>query len=329
MPLAAEPPRDGTPRGARLPDRFWIGLSLIALAGLVWRVLYVLVWKRPSLPCGLNLCGDELYYAAQAETIADGRWFEDPFRAGFPAADHPPLHVLVLAPVDWLTGHRLVAMRLFVAVLGALAVVPVGLLGRRIGRSGTTGVAGGERVGLLAAGLAALNANLWMNDGLLMSETLATVLIVCTLLALYRYLDRPSIGAAALVGLSCGLTILTRAEMALFLPIAFLPLALAHRSLPWSRRVAQVAVTGVVTLAVLAPWVAYNLGRFQEPVLLSTNEGTVLVGSYSASGACGRSSPPVTRSWPRTPERTSRSSRTISATRPSSSCAPTSGGCPR
>ncbi len=57
---------------------FWL---LVAAAGAL-RVLYVLAAKR-----GEPVVGDQIYYYAQAVTIADGNWFADPFRPGELAAD--------------------------------------------------------------------------------------------------------------------------------------------------------------------------------------------------------------------------------------------------
>jgi hypothetical protein len=46
-----------------------------------------------------------------------------------------------------------------------------------------------------------------------------------------------------------------------------------------ARRVAQLGAVTAATLAVLAPWVAYNLGRFDDPVLVSTGGGGALAAS--------------------------------------------------
>ena len=51
---------------------FW---AIVAIAGL-WRVVYVLLAKDSD-----PLVGDQIYYSAQASTIANGDWFADPFTA--------------------------------------------------------------------------------------------------------------------------------------------------------------------------------------------------------------------------------------------------------
>lgn len=260
--------------------RFEIGLALIALTGLIGRWAYVLLAKRPADVCtGADgarqlLCGDALYYKAQADTIAAGRWFEDPFRAGWPAADHPPVTALVLAPVSWVTGGDHIAMRLFLGVLGAVTIVLIGLLGKRLA---------GPRAGLLAAGIAAVNPNLWVNDGVLMSETLATLLFVIVVLLVYRLWDAPTRWRAVLVGVALGLLTLTRAELAMYLPFVVLPMLLVRRGLAVKRALTLVVLAGVAAGAVLVPWTAYNLTRFRQPVVISTNDGLTLWGANCES----------------------------------------------
>ena len=75
--------------------RFWRILLLIVLAALALRVGYVLLAKRhePAL-------GDQIYYVAQANTLARGDGFTDP-RDGSQTAEHPPLTALVLTPTAW------------------------------------------------------------------------------------------------------------------------------------------------------------------------------------------------------------------------------------
>jgi 4-amino-4-deoxy-L-arabinose transferase-like glycosyltransferase len=160
--------------------------------------------------------------------------------------------------------------RLLMTAFGAAVIVAIGLLGRKVA---------GERAGLLAAGLAALNANFWMNDVLVMSETLGTLAIALTLLAVYRYIDDPSVRRAAVVGALIGVAGLARAELLLLLPVTFLPVALARRNQPIPARLGRWLLAGLAGFAVLLPWTVYNLVRFEQPVLLSTNDGLTLVGA--------------------------------------------------
>jgi 4-amino-4-deoxy-L-arabinose transferase-like glycosyltransferase len=256
--------------------RFWRILLLIALAALALRVAYV-AFAKTNQP----IHGDQLFYNAEANRLARGDGFLEPFdpqalsrgviREGKdPAADHPPLTVLVLAPVSFVTSQALIPQRLTMAMLGTGVVLVIGLLARRLA---------GDRAGWIAAGIAAIYPNLWVNDGLIMSETLAALVVALALLYAYRLIREPNIWNALIVGALCGLGALTRAELVLLVPLLAVPAALVARSVASAQRW-KLAGVGVLAAAVLiAPWVGYNLARFDEPTYLSTNDGIALIGS--------------------------------------------------
>jgi len=264
-------------------------LAIVVLA-LAVRVGYVAGAKRG--PCLVREIGsiptqcargDQLFYNGEANRLAQGDGFvvwAVPGAAAPPAADHPPLTALVLAPVAWVTMHGpmrwvndptgLTEERYFMTLLGTLLVVLIGLLGRRIG---------GDRVGLVAALLAALYPNLWVNDGLVMSETVAGVTVVGTLLVVYSLRDRPRVRTALLCGACCGLVALARAELILFVPLLAVPAALTSRGTTRRRGLALAASAVAATLLVVGPWVLYNESRFKDTTLLSTNDGITLAGA--------------------------------------------------
>lgn len=255
------------------PRRFWRTLLLIVLAALALRVGYVLVAKRhePAL-------GDQIYYVAQTNTLARGEGFTDP-RDGSQTAEHPPLTALALTPTAWLAQHlgsvgassdHVLPMRLTMTLFGAAVVLVIGLLGRAVG---------GDRVGLLAAALAAVYPNLWVNDGLVMSETLATLAVALAILLTYRFIRVPKASTAAWVGVAIGLAMLARAELGLLLPLMVLPVALMLRALPVTRQLLLFLLTCAVSLVVVSPWLIANLTRFEEPVVFSTNDGLTLCGA--------------------------------------------------
>jgi hypothetical protein len=237
------------------------------------------------------LHGDELFYSAAAEHLADGGGFtENPLAvlAGAepgPAADHPPLTVVVLAPVSWLGDApplswigdetHVAQQRWVMAALGTALVALVGLLGRAVGRALRTRRA--DDVGLLAAALAAVYPGLWISDGLVFSETVANVCLVATLLLAVRTLQRPSRATLVGLGCACALAALARAELVLLVPLVALPAVIAGHE-PGARA-KPAMVTLVAAGTVLAPWLVFNLVRFEEPVLLSTNVGLALAGS--------------------------------------------------
>jgi 4-amino-4-deoxy-L-arabinose transferase-like glycosyltransferase len=238
-------------------------IAAVAAGALVLRVVYILGWKLDQ-----PLRGDAVYYSWQAEVLADGKGFVRPYFGG-PAADHPPLTSLAMTPFAWATDS-LTTRRLAMAVVGVAVVIACAYLGHLLA---------GPRAGAIAGVIAAVYPNLWMNDALIMSDTLTALFVALFLIAIYRWRDRPSVRNAGLVGLAAGLGTLTRAEIPLLVVLVAVPVMLSVRSLARADRLRSLATTAVVSGLVIAPWVVPNLVRFDRPVLLSTNDGITLVGA--------------------------------------------------
>ena len=246
-------------------NRFWVRLLLIVVLALTVRVGYIAVakWNDPIEQ------SDALYYATQAQQLAEGNGFEHR-EYDRPAADHAPLTQISQAPTALVFGRSVLAQRLVQALYGTAAVVAIALLARRVA---------GDTVGLWAAGLAAVYPNLWVNDAVVMAETLTAVLTALLLWAVYADADRPSHRGALLIGALAGLAALSRAELGLLGVLAFLPMAYRTRD-TWGRRLGALGLAGLAGAVVLAPWTLYNSTRFDEPVLISTNDGLTLVAAY-------------------------------------------------
>ena len=290
-------------RLARPP--FWaVVLAATALAVGV-RLAYTAGSTVPSEP-GFLVSSDPIYYHQQALAVADGKGFVAPYRTdGAPSADHPPLLVLVLAAVSKLGLSSFAAHRAVTALVGAAVVPLLALLARRLA---------GERTGLVAAGLAAVAPVLWANDGQLMPEPLYAVAVAAVLLVAHHLWDgaspragrvpsdgRPTeptrfggvVVGAAVLGALIGLAGLARGEGLLLLGFTVVPVALWAPALAgWRSRLAVVAVAGVACGVVLCPWLAYNAGRFEERVLLSSSADSAFAGAncdatYSGPGLGG------------------------------------------
>src|SRR3954470_13604975 len=239
-------------------------LPLIALFALPARLTYVLIVLKHT-PVG----GDGLEFHLLGNQLANGDGYIQPLLVSpghVPTADKPPLYPLLLALPSLVGWDSLVAHRVTSCLIGAVLVVAVGLLGRRVG---------GERVGLIAATLAAVYPLLIAVDGSLRSESLYAPLIAFTLLASYRLIDRPGFGRAAVLGACVGLAALTRSEALL---LGGLLLVLVALRLPRPSGLKYTATMSVVALLVLAPWVARNWAEFGQPVL-STNSGSLAYGA--------------------------------------------------
>lgn len=245
---------------------FRIWFAVIVAGSAILRIVYVLAAKR-----GEAVVGDQIYYSAQAVTIANGNWFADPFLEGRYAADHAPLTSLLLAPVSWSDDNPFLLQRLVMACFGVLVVIGIGVLARWLF---------GRRVALVATAIAAVYANLWMNDGLLMSETFAAAGVVAVLLTVYVYDLRRSTRWAVAIGAVLGLAGLARAELLLLGPLVVVPLTLVNRDgQAWSRRIGQLAAAAAVALLVVSPWVVRNLIRFEDTTVISTQDGLTLIGA--------------------------------------------------
>lgn len=245
--------------------RCWF-VGIVALAAL-WRLFYVLVFKT-----GDDVVGDQIYYSGQAVTIANGDWFADPFIPGAFAADHAPLTALAVAPVSWSDADPFLAQRLLMAAYGVAVVAGIGLVTRWLTDRTTS---------LVATAIAAVYANLWMNDGLVMAETPTALAVVALLFAAYRFdLSRRRVDVI-LVGALVGLAGLARSELLLLGLLLVVPLVLTGRHAPADRRqrVVHLALAGLAAVVVISPWVIRNNIRFDESVSMSTQDGLTLIGT--------------------------------------------------
>jgi len=167
---------------------------------------------------------------------------------------------------SWLGFDTPLAHRLASCVLGVAAVVVVGLVGRRIA---------GDWAGILAAGVAAVYPELWINDGMLVSESMYILVIAATLLFAYRLWASRSWVDAALLGALIGLSALTRPEAVILVPLIGLPFLFSRRD-RFPRRVGTFFVIGGLCLLVILPWWVRNLSQFRDPTFLATGNGVVL-----------------------------------------------------
>jgi 4-amino-4-deoxy-L-arabinose transferase-like glycosyltransferase len=236
---------------------FWRWLGLITVSGLALRLLIIaLSWHE-------KVNGDGSDWSAWGNLNAAGHWFVSPTSLR-PDALRPPAWAIVLTFWAWLGQHGEHSQQILACLIGSCTVVLIGVCARRVA---------GERVGLIAAGIAAGYAGLWVYERAILSEALLLPEIAVFLLLVYRFRSAPSLGRCAVLGGMCGIMAMTRSEQVLILPLVVLPAVLAATRGSWRRAISWLAVAVVVMLLVLAPWTIFNLGRFQRPVLLSNGFG--------------------------------------------------------
>jgi 4-amino-4-deoxy-L-arabinose transferase-like glycosyltransferase len=280
LDVDVDDPQAPARRGRSRSGSFGLWLGGAAGLGLLIRLMNVFWWRpttdRPGY-LGYRLWGDAFYYHHQANELADGKFFINPIKYVFDgvevaSAGHPPLYTIYLSfwsffGIDSVTAHRVVS-----GFLGVATIIVVGFVGRRLA---------GNAAGVIAATIVAVYPFFWINDGMVMSESLVVLVAAVVLATAYSFVRSPNTRNAVWFGLACGAGALTRTEMALLFPLLLVPLALLARTLARRDRFKLAVVGCVVGAALVAPWVAFNLARFDKPVFLSTGIGNTL-----AYGSC-------------------------------------------
>jgi 4-amino-4-deoxy-L-arabinose transferase-like glycosyltransferase len=275
-PLAAVDPGETaeTETAETLSTRaWWWWLGGITLVGYLIRLLSVL--GRPHRVPG----GDGAYYFYASKLLVEGKGWINPFIYLEPAhhmvktAAWPPLFVLIMAVPQVLGIHSYEGARLWLCIFSLLAIILSAYLGREVA---------GRRVGLVAAAIVAIYPNIWMSVDLGLSEAMTPVLIAWLLWMTYRFWKQPGYRRAIWLGLSMGITLLGRDELGLLALFIIVPLVLSARALSWLDRVKVLAVGAVVSTLVVAPWIGYNLSRFDDPVFISTGLGPTLASANCA-----------------------------------------------
>jgi 4-amino-4-deoxy-L-arabinose transferase-like glycosyltransferase len=131
-------------------------------------------------------------------------------------------------------------------------------------------------VGLIAAGLAALYPNFWINDGMLMVETV--FMLAITLATYFAYGIVRGGGRRDVVSMSVALAVaaMVRPEALILYPTLLLALVLLRRDQPWRERWLRLGMAALVPIVAFAPWAIYNQTRFDQPVPVSTGAGQTL-----------------------------------------------------
>ncbi len=281
-PASEEGTRNGQRGSTAAPWR--LSMLLITLLALSVRLGYAFIYRRHSQPTG-----DAYYYHYQANLLASGKGFINPDTYYFvgrtvAAADHPPLWTLVLALAALIGLKSFFSQILWSCVIGGLSVAVVGLAAREVA---------GRRAGLAAAAIAAAYPTFWIDDGALMSETLVITTTAAVIWFFYRFWHGPSIRRAVLLGVTCALAALTHSELVLLVPVLVVGVALGGLAPGVRRRLALSAGVVLGALLTFAPWWIYNIPRFSNPVLLSSQLGVTLEGANCPATYSG----PLIGSW--------------------------------
>lgn len=260
--LDAADPTPGSADSVRGVDKTFLRrLGAIVVAAMAWRLLYV------HLELPIRVISDENWFVYEARVMFTNHPWTTFFYPVEPSALHGPLTSLIVSPFAWLFPHATVGLRNVIAVLGSLTVAVLGFAGYELG---------GPKVGLLAAGIVAVLPDFWIRDGLVVSEPVATFFVALASLVAIRAWHRFRIWHPIMMGALAGLVCLARPEASLAIIVIALLLCLRR-----GMRTSLISIGLVVTAAaiVLAPWFAYNQGRFKDTVFVSNNLGITLAGA--------------------------------------------------
>jgi hypothetical protein len=273
-------------------------LAAILLVALGLRFAWLAATDTELLPLS-----DPQYYHATATNLAEGRGYsvavdERGFVSG-PASEGTafwaPGYPLALAPLYKAFDSDQRAAKVFNAVVGALTVVPVFVLGRALGaaraggarpanartrdiaegtqrraRTSDAGITSADGVGLAAAGLFAVAPSLVFWTASLFSEPLFTFAIASTLALAVWAGERRSLAAYFVVGLALIATAFVRSQGALMIvPVA----VLLVRDFDLRSLVRVFAPVAVATLLLVGPWAIRNEGVMGRPYLINNNLG--------------------------------------------------------
>lgn len=235
-------------------------LGGLVLLALLLR-LYLLGRMEPP-----PLSGDARNYVVMVEQLLETGVYG--YMSTEPNAYVTPGYPLFLAAVFGLGGSE-AAVRVLQSALGAATLIPLALLAREVA---------GERCALLAALMLALHPSWLRAPAHLLTEVLFTFLFSLYLWVQWRALtggrwERPWL--PLLSGVLLGLAVLVRPVVLPLLPLAWLYLMVARRSLrPW--RAALWAAAGLA--AVMLPWWIRNAVTLGQLILTATQAGNPILG---------------------------------------------------
>ncbi|MEK6978461.1 MAG: glycosyltransferase family 39 protein [Candidatus Hydrothermarchaeota archaeon] len=235
----------------------------VALLGVLALAAILRLWglEQPLWP-------DEALYLQTARNLYLGRGLTFD---GTPWQEtQPPLFIFSLAISNLLLGPSEPAARVVGPLFGVLGVLAVYQLGRALY---------GERVGLLAALLLAVNPAHWFFSRMALADVPLATLLTLSAYLLYTGHEKGDGRTLALAGVAMGLACLTKRIGLLVYPITLLYLTGRSR-MAWTR---DRAVLGMLALsmALQLPWFIRNYALFGDPLV---SAGSYIAGIFGSRG---------------------------------------------
>ena len=249
-------------------SRPWLAPALLILLALAVRTAVVIEdgGYRPEQ--------DAYDYDRHARSIASGDGYPESGYVvdGGPTALRPPGYPYFLGAVYAVSGNSISAGRFANVALGALAVLLLFLIAKRIW---------GRRVGLVAAGMAAVFPPLVLLSRDLLSESLFTALELGAVLCVLNFRRTgDALRWAAAAGVLTGLGALTRNPgIVLVIPIVVGTWMLRPAFRP--RALTAPALVVLCTALTILPWTVRNQIEFGRFVPITSSIGFALSGTYN------------------------------------------------
>ena len=266
----------------------WLAAAIVLLAFGV-RLAWALYSKADPTDGRFD---DSLLYHFLAIGIRDNFSYVNPF-TGVPTGIWPPGYPTFLAGVYSLFGTSVEAAKVVQAVLGALTVGAVYILGRQLFDRAAAG---------LAALLLAVMPGQIFFTGILWSEVLFTLLFVVSLIAIAALPNRPArerLAWAAATGLLIATAAYVRETGLSLILVAALYWGWSLRS--WQTAVRFAGVLAVVVVLLIVPWAVRNTVQLDGLIVLSSSTGTNFWRGHhdGATGGFDPIDPLIDRSKPR------------------------------
>lgn len=226
----------------------WLGL-VFGIA-LVVRLIYI--WQIRSMPFFDAPIIDAEMYDRSAMNLIQSVVEQKPFYQA-------PLYSFFLALIYRIFGHGYLFPRLIQGAIGAFSCVMVALIGKRLF---------GKREGLLAGCIAALYGPLLHFEGELLRPVLIIFLALAMVLCILSWSeDRPI--WAAIAGLLMGLSVITRENILIVLPVIIIYLWMSSKKSKWHAPVLFIALT----IIPIIPVTVNNYKKSGDLVPISTQGG--------------------------------------------------------
>ena len=223
---------------------FVFGIALVVRLIYVWQIRSMVFFDAPII--------DAEMYDLNAMNLLQSV-------VGQKAFYHAPLYSYFLALLYRICGHNYLYPRLIQSTIGAVNCVMVALIGKRLF---------GRREGLLAGCIAALYGPLIHFENELLRPVLIIFLGLSMILCLLSWADDRPIWAA-IGGLLMGLSIITRENIAIVIPVIVIYLWMSSKRNKWLAPVLFIALS----IIPIIPATVYNYKKSGDFVPVSTQGG--------------------------------------------------------